>query len=32
MPEPIQPLRWARFGAVELDLKAGELHASVCAS
>src|SRR5262245_25491051 len=28
MPEPIQPLRWAFFGAVELDARAGELHAS----
>jgi DNA-binding winged helix-turn-helix (wHTH) protein len=27
MDEPVQSLRWARFGA-ELDLKAGELHAS----
>jgi DNA-binding winged helix-turn-helix (wHTH) protein len=27
-PEPVQPLRWARFGAVELDARAGELHAS----
>jgi len=26
MPEPVQPLRWARFGAVELDVGTGELH------
>jgi DNA-binding winged helix-turn-helix (wHTH) protein/tetratricopeptide (TPR) repeat protein len=28
MPEAIPPRRWARFGALELDVRAGELHAS----
>src|SRR4029453_15559825 len=26
--KPVQPRRWARFGALELDVRAGELHAS----
>jgi DNA-binding winged helix-turn-helix (wHTH) protein/tetratricopeptide (TPR) repeat protein len=28
MAERVQPLRWARFGAIELDARAGELHTS----
>ena len=27
-PQPARPPRWAFFGAVELDARAGELHAS----
>jgi len=27
-PQPARPPRWARFGAVELDARAGELHAA----
>src|SRR5215475_13265023 len=26
MAEPVQPLRWAHFGPLELDARAGELH------
>src|SRR4029453_1948235 len=26
--EPVHPHRWARFGALELDVRAGELHTS----
>ena len=26
MPQQVRPSRWARFGAVELDARAGELH------